>query len=155
MNKGLDDDLRLSALCSAASLPECSDDAMDDTSSGPSDRSMPTPSSSYNAASSALTSSSSLPNYIAVASPSRRRPCPTAAVAARKAVRSISGAAAAPPSRVTAADICLVTQVWSARRFGADLSDMPRVLAVEAAALATEHAARAHPENQLGAPAKR
>lgn len=56
--------------------------------------------------------------------------------------------------RLTAADICLVTQVWSARRFGSDLSDMPKVLAVEAAALATEHAARAHPENQLGAPAK-
>ena len=56
--------------------------------------------------------------------------------------------------RLTVADICLVTQVWSARRFGADLSAIPRGLAVEAAALATEHAARAHPDNQLGAPAK-
>lgn len=54
--------------------------------------------------------------------------------------------------RLTAADICLCTQVWSARRFGADLGPMPRVLAVEAAALATPHAAAAHPERQPGAP---
>jgi maleylacetoacetate isomerase len=52
----------------------------------------------------------------------------------------------------TAADICLVTQVWSARRFGADLSAMPRVLAVEAEALKMPHAERARPEHQPGAP---
>jgi maleylacetoacetate isomerase len=55
---------------------------------------------------------------------------------------------------LTAADLCLVTQVWSARRFGADLAPMPRVLAVEAAALATPHAAAAHPEAQPGAPGR-
>jgi hypothetical protein len=42
--------------------------------------------------------------------------------------------------------------VASARRFGVDLSKFPRVLAVETAALATEHAKGALPENQPGAP---
>jgi glutathione S-transferase len=53
---------------------------------------------------------------------------------------------------LTAADLCLVPQVYSARRFGVDLAAFPRVLAVEAAALATPHAAGALPENQPGAP---
>ena len=55
---------------------------------------------------------------------------------------------------LSAADICLVTQVWSARRFGADLGAMPLVLEVEAAALATPHAERSRPENQRGAPGR-
>ncbi len=53
---------------------------------------------------------------------------------------------------LTAADILLVTQVWSARRFGSDLSPMPRVRAVFEAAMATPHAERARPENAPGAP---
>ncbi len=51
---------------------------------------------------------------------------------------------------LTAADLCVVPQVYSARRFGVDLGPFPRVLAAEAAALATEHAAGATPENQRG-----
>lgn len=53
---------------------------------------------------------------------------------------------------VGAADLFLVPQVYSARRFGVDVSPFPRVLAAEAAALATPHAAGALPENQPGAP---
>jgi maleylacetoacetate isomerase len=54
---------------------------------------------------------------------------------------------------LTAADLCLVPQVYSARRFGVDVARFPRVLAAEQAALATEHARGALPENQPGAPA--
>jgi maleylacetoacetate isomerase len=54
---------------------------------------------------------------------------------------------------LTAADIFLVPQLSVARRFGVDLSGYPRLLAVEAAASATEHARGALPENQPGAPA--
>jgi maleylacetoacetate isomerase len=52
----------------------------------------------------------------------------------------------------TAADILLVTQVWSARRFNADLSAMPRVRAAFEAAMKMPHAERARPENQPDAP---
>lgn len=55
---------------------------------------------------------------------------------------------------LTAADLFLVPQMYGARRFGVDVSRFPRVLAVEAAALATEHAAGALPDNQPGAPAR-
>ena len=57
--------------------------------------------------------------------------------------------------RLTAADLCLVPQVYSARRFGVDLTPYPRVLAAEAAALSDPHASGALPENQPGAPAAR
>lgn len=53
---------------------------------------------------------------------------------------------------LTAADLFLVPQVYSARRFGVDVAAFPRVLAAEAVALATEHAEGARPENQPGAP---
>ena len=53
---------------------------------------------------------------------------------------------------LTAADLFLVPQVEAARRYGADPSGLPRVLAAEAAALATEHAEGALPKNQPGAP---
>jgi len=55
---------------------------------------------------------------------------------------------------LTAADVFLVPQIATARRYGVDLSTCPRLLAVEAAAMATEHAKGALPENQPGAPAK-
>jgi maleylacetoacetate isomerase len=54
---------------------------------------------------------------------------------------------------LTAADVFLVPQVYSARRFGADLAQFPRVLEVEKNALATEFATGALPDNQPGAPA--
>ncbi len=48
----------------------------------------------------------------------------------------------------TLADICLVPQLVNARRFGADLSRMPRVLQAEAACLALPAFADAAPERQ-------
>jgi maleylacetoacetate isomerase len=54
---------------------------------------------------------------------------------------------------LTAADLAVVPQLHAARRFGVDVSAFPRVLAVEAAALATAGAESALPHNQPGAPA--
>jgi maleylacetoacetate isomerase len=53
---------------------------------------------------------------------------------------------------LTAADLFLVPQVASARRFGVDVARFPRTVAAEQAALATAHARGALPENQPGAP---
>jgi maleylacetoacetate isomerase len=53
---------------------------------------------------------------------------------------------------LTAADVFLVPQVYNARRHGVGVERFPRVLAAERAALATEHATGALPENQPGAP---
>ncbi len=53
---------------------------------------------------------------------------------------------------LTAADLILVPQVYSARRFGVDLAPYPRVLLAEKSALETEHDTAARPENQQGAP---
>lgn len=55
---------------------------------------------------------------------------------------------------LTAADMFVVPQVYSARRFGVDLTPFPRVVAADAAAMATPHAAACVPERQPGAPAK-
>jgi len=52
----------------------------------------------------------------------------------------------------TAAELFLIPQVATARRFGIDLSLYPRLLTIEANALATPHAKAALPENQPGAP---
>src|SRR5438132_559670 len=49
---------------------------------------------------------------------------------------------------LTAADLFLVPQIASARRFGVDLDPFPRARAAEQAALATDHARAALPENQ-------
>ena len=54
---------------------------------------------------------------------------------------------------LTAADVFLVPQLSAARRFGVAVEAYPRLLAVEAAALATTYAQGALPENQPGAPA--
>lgn len=48
----------------------------------------------------------------------------------------------------TLADICLVPQVFSAARFGADLTAMPRIRAVAAACEALPAFAEAHPSRQ-------
>jgi maleylpyruvate isomerase len=56
-------------------------------------------------------------------------------------------------STLTAADLFLVPQLATSRSFGVDLAGFPRILAAEAAALGTEHARGALPENQLGSPA--
>jgi maleylacetoacetate isomerase len=53
---------------------------------------------------------------------------------------------------LSAADLFVVPQVYSARRFGVDLTPFARVLRAEASALATPHAAAARPEAQPDAP---
>jgi len=55
-------------------------------------------------------------------------------------------------AELSVADLFLVPQVYSARRFGVDLAPYPLVLRAEAAALATEQAQAALPETQPGAP---
>lgn len=55
-------------------------------------------------------------------------------------------------SQLTAADLFVVPQVYSARRFGVDLSPFSRVLEAEASALATPFAEGARPESQPDAP---
>jgi maleylacetoacetate isomerase len=54
---------------------------------------------------------------------------------------------------LTAADIFLVPQIATARRYGVDIAGFPRLSAVEAAALGSEHASGALPDKQPGAPA--
>ena len=46
------------------------------------------------------------------------------------------------------ADLCLVPQLYNARRVDADLRPYPRLLAVEMAVLAQDFAAAAHPDTQ-------
>jgi maleylacetoacetate isomerase len=48
----------------------------------------------------------------------------------------------------TLADICLVPQVYNARRFGVDMSLFPRLAEADAAAVALKAFAQAAPENQ-------
>lgn len=55
---------------------------------------------------------------------------------------------------LTAADLFLVPQVSSARRFGVDMAVFPRVVAATDAASATPNAEAARPENQQGAPGR-
>ena len=56
---------------------------------------------------------------------------------------------------LTAADLYLVPQLASARRFDVNVAQWPRLLAAESAALATPHANAALPENQPDAPKSR
>jgi len=49
---------------------------------------------------------------------------------------------------VSIADVCLVPQLYNARRFGVDLSDMPLLTRVEAACEALPAFAAAHPDRQ-------
>jgi maleylacetoacetate isomerase len=47
---------------------------------------------------------------------------------------------------LTAADLYIAPQLYNARRFAVDLAAYPRVVAVEAAALATDSAQQSHPD---------
>lgn len=47
---------------------------------------------------------------------------------------------------VTMADLCLLPQCYNARRQGLDMARWPRIAAVEAACLATDGAAKSHPD---------
>ncbi len=53
--------------------------------------------------------------------------------------------------RISLADICLVPQVFNARRYGLDLTPYPRIVAVDAAARELPAFAMAAPERQPGA----
>ncbi len=57
-------------------------------------------------------------------------------------------------AELSAADLFLVAQLGAARRFGMALDDFPRLVAAEAAALATPHAAGAAPEAQQAPPVR-
>lgn len=46
------------------------------------------------------------------------------------------------------ADLCLVPQLYNARRFGLDLAPYPRLVAIETACLRLEAFAAAHPDNK-------
>ena len=52
---------------------------------------------------------------------------------------------------VTAADVCLVPQIYNARRFNVDLTPFPKLVAVDARCLALPAFAEAVPEKQLDA----
>lgn len=54
---------------------------------------------------------------------------------------------------VSIADLFLVPQVYNARRYGVDLAPFPTIVRVEAALLAIEAFAAAHPDRQPDAPA--
>ena len=51
------------------------------------------------------------------------------------------------------ADICLVPQMFNARRFSIDVSSFPKLVAIDAACNALDAFARAHPSRQPDAPA--
>ncbi len=53
---------------------------------------------------------------------------------------------------VTAADVFLVPQMYNARRFNVDVTDFPKLVAIDANCLALEGFRHAMPENQVDAP---
>ena len=53
----------------------------------------------------------------------------------------------------TMADVCLVPQVYNARRFGCPLDDYPLMLAIAGRCARLEHFLRAFPDTQPDAPA--
>lgn len=55
--------------------------------------------------------------------------------------------------QVSWADLCLIPQLYGARRYGIDLSGMPALLAIEERCQALEPFRRAHPDQQVDAPA--
>ncbi len=55
--------------------------------------------------------------------------------------------------RITIADVCLVPQLFNARRFAIDLAAYPRLVAIDAALAGIDAFAQAHPARQPDAPA--
>ena len=53
---------------------------------------------------------------------------------------------------LTLADLCLVPQMYNARRWGVDLAAMPKLVAIDAACTELEAFAAAHPD-RIGPPA--
>jgi maleylpyruvate isomerase len=54
--------------------------------------------------------------------------------------------------RVTWADLCLIPQLYGARRFGIDLTEMPALLAIEQRCLALDAFQQSEPARQIDAP---
>jgi maleylacetoacetate isomerase len=54
--------------------------------------------------------------------------------------------------RVSLADLCLVPQLYNARRFGVDLTEFPRLLAIDRQCCALPAFQTAHPDRQSDAP---
>jgi maleylacetoacetate isomerase len=66
-------------------------------------------------------------------------------------LEAIAGAPYLFGDAVTIADLCLVPQLYNARRFACDLSPYPKLTAIEANLLALPAFEKARPENQPGA----
>ena len=64
--------------------------------------------------------------------------------------KMIDGRKFAFGDRPSIADICIVPQIFNARRFNVDISDFPRIVAVDAAASVLPAFAAAHPSRQPG-----
>lgn len=69
-------------------------------------------------------------------------------LAALEAFAAAHGGAFLHGDRLSLADLCLVPQLYNARRTGLDLQPFARLVAAEAAVLALPFAAVAHPDNQ-------
>jgi maleylacetoacetate isomerase/maleylpyruvate isomerase len=72
----------------------------------------------------------------------------TAGFAALEAFAEQHGGRFLYGNHVTMADICLLPQLYNARRVSTDLAPFPRLLAVESALSGLENLALAHPEQQ-------
>jgi maleylacetoacetate isomerase len=71
-----------------------------------------------------------------------------AGLAALEAFATAHGGRFLHGDTVSIADLCLVPQLYNARRVATDLIAYPRLLAVEIAVLSQDFAADAHPDNQ-------
>ncbi len=74
-------------------------------------------------------------------------------LAALEQIASQHGGARLVGDRTTLADVCLVPQMYSARRFGVDLTAFPRLTAIDADLATVAAVAAAHPDRQPDAPA--
>jgi maleylpyruvate isomerase len=74
-------------------------------------------------------------------------------LAALESVASETAAEYLVGSAVTVADVCLIPQLYNARRFGVDLAGCPTLTRVEASCLALSAFVDSHPDRQPDAPA--
>lgn len=72
----------------------------------------------------------------------------TAGLAGLEAFAATHGGQFLYGDALSIADLCLVPQLYNARRVATDLAAFPRLLATEATVLAQDFAADAHPDNQ-------
>jgi maleylacetoacetate isomerase len=77
----------------------------------------------------------------------------SAGLVALEAFAQVHGGRFLHTDALSVADLCLVPQMYNARRFGVDLTAYPRLVAIDAAVLAMDFAGGAHPDNQPDASA--